>query len=334
MSATQIKVSIVVPIYNVERYLEKCIKSLVAQTIDSFEILLINDGSKDGSGEIAKKMADSYENVYYYEKENGGLSDARNFGIPLCRGKYIGFVDSDDYVEPTMFETLYKIAEQNNSDIVMCDYYKEYEQYKKQIHVTAVSDPQQVFYCMLAAAWNKLYKKSVIIDSGVRFPVGLYYEDTAFFSMLIPSVKRIDTVNEAFVHYVQREGSIANSQGIKTEHIFQIFDKIIEYYKENDLFDEYYGEIEYLCVRVLLGSSLERMSGIADSQLRRKCAKDTIEYLKTNFPDWKKNAHIKNNKTNIRHLYMLCMNKATIILAVSLMYYKKKFLNAKMRIKK
>lgn len=330
-----IKVSIVVPVYNVENYLRKCLNSLVNQSLEEIEIIVVNDGSPDGSQKIIEEFAAKFPHkIIPLKKANGGLSDARNYGIPFCKGKYIGFVDSDDYVEPTMYETLYKIAERNCSDIVMCDYYKEYENYRKRVHVNAVSNPRQVFYCMLAAAWNKIYKRSVIMDSGVRFPVGLYYEDTAFFSMLIPNVNRIDTVNEPFVHYVQREGSIANSQGIKTEQIFQIFDEIIKDYKKKECIDEYYCEIEYLCARVLLGSSLERMAGIEDPKLRKKCAEDTIEYLKANFPNWKRNVYIKNKKLDKRHLFMLCMNRPTIIPAITFIHYCKKLSNVKMRIKK
>lgn len=103
------KVSVIVPFYNVENYIEKCIKSLINQTLEDIEIILVNDGSKDNSINIAKKYAEKYpEKIVYLEKENGGLGDARNYGIPYAKGEYIAFVDSDDYVEKDMYKEMLK----------------------------------------------------------------------------------------------------------------------------------------------------------------------------------------------------------------------------------
>lgn len=122
-----IKVSIIVPFYNVENYIEKCLKSLVNQTLKDIEILLVNDGSKDGSEEIAKKFIETYPNkIVYFKKENGGLSDARNYAIPYAKGEYIAFLDSDDYVEPNMYEEMYNKAKEQTLDYVECDFLWEY----------------------------------------------------------------------------------------------------------------------------------------------------------------------------------------------------------------
>ena len=121
------KVSVIVPIYNVEDYIEQCLETLVNQTLEEIEIILVNDGSKDNSEKIAKQYKEKYPNkITYLEKENGGLSDARNFGIPYAKGEYIAFLDSDDYVELIMYEEMYKIAKKEDSDIVECDFYWEY----------------------------------------------------------------------------------------------------------------------------------------------------------------------------------------------------------------
>ena len=119
-----VKVSVIVPVYNVENYIEKCLDSLLNQTLDDIEIIVVNDGSTDNSANIIKEK---YVNkIVYLEKENGGLSDARNFGLPHAKGKYIAFLDSDDYIEPTMYEKMYSVAEKEEADMVECDFYWEY----------------------------------------------------------------------------------------------------------------------------------------------------------------------------------------------------------------
>ena len=118
-----IKVSVIVPVYNVEAYLERCLDSLVKQTLEEMEIIVVNDGTKDNSQAIIDRYAAAYpQKVISLIKENGGLSDARNYGIPYAHGEYIGFVDSDDYLNVTMYQKLYDRAAETDSDIVVCGY--------------------------------------------------------------------------------------------------------------------------------------------------------------------------------------------------------------------
>ena len=118
-----IKVSVIVPVYNVEAYLERCLDSLVKQTLEEMEIIVVNDGTKDNSQAIIDRYAAAYpQKVISLIKENGGLSDARNYGIPYAHGEYIGFVDSDDYLNVTMYQKLYDRAAETDSDIVFCGY--------------------------------------------------------------------------------------------------------------------------------------------------------------------------------------------------------------------
>jgi len=116
-----VKVSVIVPVYNVELYLEKCLDSLVNQTLKEIEIIVVNDGSPDNSQEIIDKYAKEYKNIKAYKKKNGGLSDARNYGIKKASGEYIAFIDSDDYVRLDMYEKMYNKAKSGNFDMVVCD---------------------------------------------------------------------------------------------------------------------------------------------------------------------------------------------------------------------
>ena len=135
------KVSVVVPVYNVDKYLERCLDSLVYQTLKDIEIVIVNDGSTDKSAEIIKKYVQSYPNkVFAFEKENGGLSDARNFGIKKCHGNYIGFVDSDDYVSLDMFKKLYEKAISKDFDITVCDVRLVWKNKSKEISSKVIND--------------------------------------------------------------------------------------------------------------------------------------------------------------------------------------------------
>lgn len=154
------KVSVIVPIYNVEKYIKKCLNSLVNQTLQEIQIILVNDGSKDKSGEIAKEYAQMYKNkILYLEKENGGLSDARNYGIPYAEGEYIAFIDSDDYIDENAYEEMYDKAKKENSDYVECDFIWEYPNKNKIDRYKEYTDLKEMFKNVRVVAWNKLIKK-------------------------------------------------------------------------------------------------------------------------------------------------------------------------------
>ena len=241
----------------------------------------------------------------------GGLSDARNYGIPYAKGDYIAFLDSDDYVEKNVYEKLYKKAVQTNADMVECDFYWEYSETKKVHDKTANYKNESDMYANArVVAWNKLYKRDVLINSGIKFPKGLRYEDLEFFYKILPKLKKIELINEPLIHYVQRNNSITYVQNEKTKDIFKILDNIIKYYKENDLYEKYNQELEYMYTRILFGSSLKRMVKIQDRKIRKELLKETIEKVYKEFPNWKKNKILKNSK-GAKNLYLRSINKFT-----------------------
>ncbi|WP_430840289.1 glycosyltransferase family 2 protein [Clostridium nigeriense] len=307
-----VKVSIIVPVYNVEKYIRKCLESLVNQTLEDIEIIVVNDGSTDNSQNIIDEYASKFPHLLKsFIKKNGGLSDARNYGLSYCNGEYIGFVDSDDYIDIKMYEKMYSKAKDENSDIVVCDYNKVYNRKMKLVRAKKYVDKKNMFIDTLAAAWNKIYRREMIMKSGVIFPKGLIYEDTEFFCKLIPYIKVASYVSEPFVYYIQRRGSIANTQGEKNAHIFRILENIINYYKENGLFKEYYSELEYLYIRIMLGSSMERICRIKDKKIRNELLKKTYDLIYKNFPNWKRNLYLNKIKSK-RHLYMKSISKNNI----------------------
>ena len=304
MEKTKIKVSVIVPIYNVENYIKKCLESLVNQTLNELQIILVNDGSKDKSGNIAKEYADKFpEKIIYLEKKNGGLSDARNFGIPYAKGEYIAFLDSDDYIDLNAYEIMYNKAIEEDSDLVECNFIWEYDnKIKKDVRIE-YSNKKEMLAFIRVVAWNKLIKRKLIIDKNILFPKGLRYEDVEFTYKLLPFVNKVSFANDFFVHYMQRKDSIANVQNEKTSQIFDILNNVLNFYKENNLYDEYKQELEYNYARYLLCSSLKRMSKIPDKNVRKKLIKESWELLNKTFPEWRKNYLIKNGK-GIKNLYL------------------------------
>ena len=307
-------VSIIVPIYNVEGYIEKCLESLVNQTLQDIEIILVNDGSTDNSALIAKRFLENYpEKIVYLEKENGGLSDARNYGIPYAKGEYIAFLDSDDYVEKNMYEEMYNLAKKQNSDMVQCNFYWEYpEKDKKKIaDLKEYKGKKEMLEETRVEAWNKLIRREILVENPeIRFPKGLRYEDMEFTYKLVPYIEKVDILNKPFIHYIQRQNSISNTQNEKTKEIFEVLENVIEFYKQNKLYEEYKDEIEYIYVRTVFCSSLLRIVKIQDENIKTQLLEKTWENVNTRFPNWKKNPILKKNKS-LKDLYLKTINKTT-----------------------
>ena len=305
------KVSIIVPFYNVEGYIEKCLDTLVNQTLKDIEIILVNDGSTDRSIEIVNKFLRRYpEKLVYLEKENGGLSDARNYAIPYTKGEYIAFLDSDDYVEKYMYEEMYNMAKKENSDMVECNFYWEYPDKQKEDIRTIYHGKNEMIVKIRVVAWNKLIKREILEKSEVRFPKGYRYEDTEFTYKLIPYIEKVSFLKKPCIHYVQREGSISNSQNERTKEIFDVLDHVIEYYKEKDIYEKYQEELEYIYVRYAFCSSLLRIVKIKDDNLQEKLLNLTWDNVNTKFPNWKNNEILKKGK-GIKNLYMKTINRFT-----------------------
>ena len=306
-------VSVIVPFYNVENYIEKCLETLVNQNLEDIEIILVNDGSKDRSKIIVDKFLKQYpEKIVYLEKENGGLSDARNYAIPHAKGEYIAFLDSDDYVEKTMYKDMYELAKKENSDMVECDFYWEYPDKNKRKEDKGViyNGKKEMLEKVRVVAWNKLIKKEILEKSRVLFPKGLRYEDVEFTYKLVPYLDRVSFLKKPCIHYIQREGSISNNQNERNKEIFQVLDNVIKFYKENNLYDEYKDELEYVYVRYAFCSSLLRIVKIKDENIQSELLELTWRKVNETFPNWKQNTVLKSKK-DLKSIYLKTINKFT-----------------------
>ena len=312
-----IKVSIIVAFYNVENYIEKCLKSLVNQTLEDIEILLVNDGSQDGTKEIAKQFVEKYPNkIIYLEKENGGLSDARNYAIPHAKGEYIAFLDSDDYVETNMYEEMYNKAKKEDLDYVECDFLWEYPNKTLESKGKQYNNKKEMFIYTRVVTWNKLIKREIVQDNHLEFPKGYRYEDVEFFYKLLPLIHHYGIVEKPFIHYVQRENSISNVQNTRTKEIIDVLGHVIDYYKRNQLFDEYKEEIEYTYTRYILCSSMLRMVMIENRKERKEIINLAWKSLNTQFTNWKENIYLKEK--GLKNLYMKTVNNITLKMYTSL----------------
>lgn len=211
------KISIIVPVYNVEKYLRECLDSIISQTFTDWECLLIDDGSPDKSGEICDEYAAKDSRIRVFHKENGGVSSARNVGLDNTTGKYITFIDSDDLILPSMLEELIKVAEHENADIVQSAGPIK-ENVVESGKVTRMTREQVLdenfgftdFY--KPSLWLGLYKSSLFVD--VRFPNNIhFYEDFVVLTLLAAKSNGVVFIDKRYYHYIQREGS-ANHSGL------------------------------------------------------------------------------------------------------------------------
>ena len=297
-------VSVIVPVYNVEKYLAQCLESLVMQTLESIEIIVVNDGSPDNSQAIIDRYQALFPNkVFSYLKPNGGLGDARNFGLTKAHGQYIGFIDSDDWIEPTMYEKMYSKAIQEESDLVLCDLEYIWEDNDRTLsmsgYVPKLDKPMcnAVFLAPLFA-WNKLYHRSLFDQKDLRYPLRLWYEDLPVTLPLFAKAKNITYVQDTFIHYRQRATSIMGSNNSeKLQDIFTVLDIVRKYFVENDLLSEFRDEIEYLYIEhlILYGGFRFMRSNQAITLMNR--AFDTVN---TAFPQWRKNPYLSTLKLSYR----------------------------------
>ncbi len=301
------KVSVIVPVYKVEQYISKCLDSLVNQTLEDMEIIVVNDGSPDNSEKIIKDYAKKYKNIKYLKKENGGLSSARNFGLKHATGEYIGFVDSDDYVDKRMYQMMYEKAIEVSADLVVCDLNYVYEDKEEKAYSnikTDTTDIKSIMNNIYPAAWNKLYKKE-LFDNEVYFKEGVWYEDVEFIYRLLPYVNKIGVVHKHFYKYIQRENSIIRTIDKRLYNYIDNWNGILEFYKKRDLYISYEKELEYSYVRYLYATFIKQACKY-DYENYLKAVDEAIKNVKNSFPKYRKNKYFYKS---LKGIYLIIFNK-------------------------
>ena len=294
--------SVIVPCYNGEKFIGRCLESLVNQTLKDMEIIVINDGSTDNSQDIIDSYANKYHNIKAYKIPNSGIADARNFGVSKVETPYFGFLDCDDYTDVTMFEKMYNKAIETNAQVVVSNFYWVKGKKKKLEKEGPYNTGKDMLIHLFAVLWNKIYDTAFVRSTNIRFPSGNRYEDAYFLYCLAPNIERLAFVDEAFVHYVQHENSITHNNNEEVKNMITIFDNILNYYAHTNRYDEYHDELEYLHIKFFLGNSFLRSARIDDKQDRDYTIQLGWNMLNDEFPDWHHNHYLKE-LPGLKNLY-------------------------------
>ena len=301
------KVSIIVPVYGVEEWLERCMESLVHQTLQDIEIIVVNDGSPDNSQEIIDRYVEEYPDlVQGHIKENGGLSDARNYGLQYATGEYVAFVDSDDYVDVTMYEKLYDKAMEEDADAVTCAYFKINEKKKTRksaqkgtmyLYGKNIRENPTMLITMAPYAWNKMIRRSVFEETGILFPKGIIFEDICTMYPLLLYCNKVSKVDEELYYYIeQREGSIMTTYSPKKMQLLDSFKLLNDRFMEAGEFENFHDELVTLNLRHTY-YRFKEFGAYKKRGFQIKFIHRAFRQLKKYFPDWRENFGFFRNFT-------------------------------------
>lgn len=286
-------ISIIVPIYNAEKYLNKCLDSLINQTKKELEFILVNDGSTDNTETIIKTYND--ERIKYYKNKNQGIGKTRNFGIEKATGKYLMFLDSDDYLSEDACEKLYERTQKEKLDLVVFDFYRvENNELKKEIiknfkSSSLKTNPNLLLEINLGPC-NKLYKRDLIIKNEIKFQEKLKYEDTTFVVETINNAKRIGKLNECLHYYVIHSQSETTVRDERVFDILKIVDIVRNYFKDKDYMQD---TVKKLIVKILTNYTIQQRNQ-KDIKVGMQFIDEAFAYLNTYVPDYKKNVYYEN----------------------------------------
>lgn len=238
-------ISVIVPVYNVEKYLSRCLDSLISQTLKEIEIICINDGSKDNSAKILEKYSQKDDRIIILNQENAGLSAARNNGMNHAKGEYIGFVDSDDWVDLDFFEKLYSAAKKYDCDIAAADFIREHpKRKKKRLNITeekVYQAPEEKYLICKTyregCVWNKIYKTEFLKSIDLKFVIGMYYEDRDFTARSLYFSNKLVTVPDTYYRYFVNPKSIVKKglNKIQNEHYILVRQQVLQFIIEHNI---------------------------------------------------------------------------------------------------
>lgn len=269
------KLSIIVPAYNAEGCLRTCLEGLLAQDVEDFEIIIVNDGSTDGTAAIIAEYCTQYPSIFKaIQLSNGGQGRARNFALREAKGEYIGFADADDRTDPSMFSKMLKKAKEEDADIVICDFFRvdesgtHYEKAALQNHPLSAA----------GAVWNKIFRTSAV--KGVRFAEGLWYEDLAFSAKMLLKSKKTVYIDEALYYYIcGHTSTMTNQNSEKNLDIIKVCDDIKAFAAKYSL----PADMDFLILNHVLLESIKRVN-LQKSPKKKEVIKQLRNYTKQNVP--------------------------------------------------
>lgn len=287
----KIKVSVIVPVWNVEKYITKCLDSLVAQTLKEIEIIIVNDGSPDNSQKIIDKYVKKYpDKIKSFIKDNGGLGSARNLGLEQAKGKYVSFIDSDDYVDKNFAKHMYELAEKDNADVAVCDMIDIYED--KEIYHDFTNF--KYLYQTTPSVCNKIFRRELF--DKVRFKGKMWYEDLNIMLKIMNNIKKISVIHEGYYCYNCGDNSIMrNNNSKKNLDIIWAIEDAKEYLIENNEFDK---DI-YSCIifNHVLIDTINRLESQKNRD-KREVLNKLVNYCHDNISDYRNQEFYKSISRN------------------------------------
>lgn len=317
-----VDISVIIPVYNVEKYLRKCLDSVLNQDFDSFEVIIVDDGSTDSSIKTAKEYADKYQNkIKLIVQENKGLGGARNTGIEAAQGKYIIFVDSDDTIKQGTLSYLYKEIQNADADIAFfgIEFVKDDGTVNSELKPTeeervVTTLEESPICCYLdPSVCSKLFKTSLFKDNNLKFMERVWYEDLQILPKLALKSDKLVFLNRVCRSYLQREGSIMHNANVeKNIDMLNAIRDVIDFYRKNNAFEKYYSSLEFMTAFHLMTLCSMRVAGTSP---KNHLLKDFRNYTKETFPDFMQNAFIKSNMSP-KHKLILKLSEKKLYFAI------------------
>lgn len=315
--------SIVVPVYNVEAYLQGCIDSVLANSCTDYELILVDDGSTDGvCPQICDENANRHpDRIRVIHQENQGLGGARNTGLEAARGEYVLFVDSDDTIAPDALRLLEEQIDVSHADVYSFNLYSHDGQGKKKLievspqhegSFTLLENPTFLF--ALPAAWARLWKRDLFINTGIRYPSRVWYEDIRTTTKLFASASSIVTMPQPLYYYLARPGSIMRSSNVKrSREILDAFDDILQWFEQHGLHQTYEKELCRLAVDHIQLAAVVR---VIRQDLHSPLVGEFISYMYNHFPDWERNPYLEELPRKHKWLLKLIAKKRYFLVAL------------------
>lgn len=288
------KATVIVPVYNVEAYLEKCVQSILAQTEPDFELLLVDDGSTDHSGALCDQLAQTDPRIQVIHQQNQGLGGARNTGIQAAAGDWVLLVDSDDWIEPELLEKTLEAGLREEADLVMFGFRSVDEQGNTlQTFVEDVPTDQGLtlkdhpdLLMTAPSAWRRLYRRELLSRTGILYPPRVWYEDIRTTPKLLAAASRVVFLNYVGYDYLSRTGSITKNQNAdRNREILWAFDDLLPYFQDQGLFERYRQE---LCYLTLFHAYLTASVRVLLIDRRHPLLGEFRDYLNKWFPDYRR----------------------------------------------
>ena len=296
-----VKISIIIPVYKVEKYLPACLDSALQQEFDSFEVVAVNDGSPDACGDILAEYGQRYPHLKVITQENRGLGGARNTGIAASEGDFLLFLDSDDTLAAGALAFLYDQAQRSDADMVcfgmnyvaedgrILSTYRALDGGVRQL----TSQEYLIHFANNSYAWNKFYRASLFKGHDIRFPSRAWYEDLATIPKIVLQSQTIVLTDRVFYNYLQRGDSIMHlSHADRVAEMLDAVEDVLNYYKQNGAFDAYFETLEYLTVLHVLVLATNRVASIDPTH---PLLRQFYDYTLSRFPNFRKNAMLKTH---------------------------------------